>query len=87
MFLCFLIILSNSLLHAQNYGPLAEAQYKKEAYAEGSSELSQSYTFIGMYKQALIEEEKYGGKIGELISNSKTLETKNAYPCILHDHR
>jgi hypothetical protein len=83
VFLFVTCMLSNSLLQAQeNYGPFTEAQYKKQAYAEGSADLSQAYTFIGMYKQALIEEEKYGGRIGELISSSKVLEAKNAYPYI-----
>jgi hypothetical protein len=83
VFLFVTCMLSKSLLHAQeNYGPFTEAQYKKQVYAEGSADLSQAYTFIGMYKQALIEEEKYGGRIGELISSSKVLEAKNAYPYI-----
>jgi hypothetical protein len=81
--LCITILIVNASFHAQpNYKPFTEAQYKKEAYPEGSSELSQAYAFIGMYKQALIEEEKYKGSRGELISNSKTLEAKNAYPYI-----
>jgi hypothetical protein len=86
IFLLFILtLLLNPFLHAQeNYGPFTEAQYKKQAYAEGSSELSQSYVFIGMYKQALIEEEKYRGRIGEFISNSKVLEAKNAYHYIFN---
>jgi hypothetical protein len=81
----FLVIglLPNPFLHAQeNYGPFTEAQYKKQTYAEGSSELSQAYTFIGMYKQALIEQERYWWSFGELVTNSKVLEAKNAYPYI-----
>src|SRR3954462_6842959 len=60
-----------------------EAQFKKQYYVAGSSVLSQQYALIGMYKQALIEEEKNGALYSDNLNDPKTkLESKNAYPYI-----
>ncbi|HSH65195.1 MAG TPA: hypothetical protein VLB84_05210, partial [Bacteroidia bacterium] len=60
-----------------------EAQYKKQYYPERSDELSQQYALIGMYKQALIEEEKNNVLYSANLNNPKTnLQSRNAYPYI-----
>ncbi len=60
-----------------------EAQYKKQYYPERSDELCQEYALIGMYKQALIEEEKNNVLYSVSLNDPKTkLESRNAYPYI-----
>lgn len=73
----------NVYLPAQNYHQFIEYQYKKQTYPELSSELSQNYVLIGMYWQALMEEEKRGVLLGlKLIAKDQKMEAKNAYPSI-----
>ena len=71
------------LIHSQNYNRFIESQYKKQTYLESSNELSQNYVFIGLYKLALMEEEKddhiYNYVFSPQLANIKST---NAYPYI-----
>src|SRR5437868_8141695 len=57
----------------------SEAKIKKQYY-EGDN-LAQQYALIGMYKQALAEDDKELDS-RTLISDGKSIEAKNAYPYI-----
>ena len=70
-------------LPAQNYHRFIEYQYKKQTYPEMSGELAQNYVLIGMYRQALMEEEKRGELLGlKIITKDQKLKAKNAYPSV-----
>lgn len=76
-----LSVLFHMALYAQDYRKFTEAQYKKPIYNPG--DLSQHYCFIGMYREALSEEEKPEHKVNwELAANTAGLQAKNAYPYI-----
>ena len=86
-FLWAILLFSLPILNlpAQDYRPFIESQYKKQTYAPGSSDLSQGYSFIGMYKEALLEEEKNGiPSEFQLVKSDvdKKLHAENAYPFI-----
>lgn len=72
----------STCLPAQDYHRFIEYQYKKQTY-EGTNELAQNYVLIGMYREALMEEEKRGQLVGlKLVAKDQKMEAKNAYPFI-----
>lgn len=66
-----------------DYHHFIEYKYMKETYAIGSSDFSQLLTFIGMHKQALMEEERFRN---EVFLKSRIVQpgvrSQNAYPFI-----
>lgn len=83
-FITYLIGLTNICAQSEpDYHLITEAQYKQQTYPSGQGALSQQYTFIGMYKQALVEEETGGGVFNIKQENDQpVVNTKNAYPFI-----
>jgi hypothetical protein len=79
-------LLTGAPVHAQSdpdYRHITEAQYKQQTYSGDQSNLSQQYTFIGMYKQALMEEETGGGIFNLKKEQGQVVNAKNAYPFII----
>lgn len=77
---------ANSFLFAQpDYHYFIESKYKLETYGIGSSTLSQQLTYIGLYKESLIEEERYQHSP---FLKSKIVQSdfhqENAYPYIFN---
>lgn len=84
--LFLLLIIAGMVAHAQaepDYHYFIESKYKRETYAIGSSDLSQQLSYIGLYKESLMEEERY---IHSTLLKSKIVEPnlhdENAYPYI-----
>ncbi|HET6227765.1 MAG TPA: hypothetical protein VFF27_15890 [Bacteroidia bacterium] len=83
LFIGFLIGGEFAFAQEPDYHLITEAQYKQQTYTGDPGNLSQQYTFIGLYKQALIEEEARGHVWNLNPENErKVVNAKNAYPFI-----
>jgi hypothetical protein len=79
--LVFLLLHNIIICISQDDWPVMFVEGKVKAKYYSASDLSQQYALIGMYKESLIEDDKYSyGRT--LISNNKSVNAISAYPAI-----